>query len=201
MEREAQPGVFVETEDVWEEKALERFRRGEVEAFEEVVRRYQTPLYNLLYRMSRDEDETRDHLQETFLRAFRGLKDFRGGSRLGTWLYRIALNTFLKRQGKKEEEPTDPSTLEEFWHSIYEEPNPKDPAEVLMREEGKEILRQAIGRLPEEYRAVLLLRDREELSAKEVGEILDLSVAAVKSRLHRARLFLRKELQSYYAMA
>ena len=106
------------------------------------------------------------------------------------------MNTFLKRQEKEREVPVDPSTLEEFWQDVETHPYTPDPGEILLQKEGKQKILEAIGQLPEEYRAVLLLRDREERSAREVAEILDLSVAAVKSRLHRARLFLRKELQS-----
>ena len=189
--------ISVETSEVRDDEVLERFRQGEVEVFDEAVRRYQTPLYNLLYGMCRDEDKARDHLQETFLRAFRGLKNFRGEAKLGTWLSRIAVNTFLKCREREREVPVDPSTLEEFWQDVETHPYPPDPGELLLQKEGRQKTLEAIGRLPEEYRAVLLLRDREGHSATEVAETLDLSVAAVKSRLHRARLFLRKELQSY----
>ena len=187
----------METKSDWERDALARFRKGEVEAFEEFVLHYQDRLYNVVYRMSWDEDETRDVLQDTFLKAFRSLGTFRGDSAVGTWLHRIAVNTFLQKRKEPQAAPLDDLTLEQFQLSTLEGFNvrPPTPEEVFEEKEGRTLLEAAIAKLPEEYRTVLVLRDVEGHSANETGEMLDLSVAAVKSRLHRARLFVREELE------
>ncbi len=182
----------------WEKQALARFRNGEMEAFEEFVLHYQDRLYNTVYLMSWDESETRDVLQDTFLKALRSLADFRGDSSVGTWLHRIAVNTFLQRRSKRQPESFDDLKLEEFQLSTVEglKVRPPTPEEAFEEKEGRTLLDTAIARLPEEYRAVLVLRDVEGQSANETSELLGLSIPAVKSRLHRARLFVRRELES-----
>ncbi len=187
----------VKTESGWERDALDWFRKGEVEAFEEFVLHYQDRLYNVIYRMSWDEDETRDVLQDTFLKAFRSLGTFRGDSAVGTWLHRIAVNTFLQRRKGPQTAPLGDLMLEQFQLSTLEgfSVRPPRPEEVFEEKEGRTLLEAAIAKLPEEYRTVLALRDLEGHSANETGEMLGLSVAAVKSRLHRARLFVREELE------
>ncbi len=194
MERE---GGALEVSADWEGDALARFRSGEVEAFEEFVLHYQDRLYNAIYRLSWDENETRDVLQDAFLKAFRSLGDFRGESSVGTWLHRIAVNTFFQRRSKYRPESIEDLKLEEFQLSIWEgmKVRPPTPEEAFEEKEGRTLLENAIAKLPEEYRAVLVLRDVEGQSANDTAEILDLSVAAVKSRLHRARLFVRRELE------
>lgn len=181
----------------WEREALARFRGGEVEAFDEFVLRYQDRLYNAVFRMSWDESETRDVLQDTFLKAFRSLGDFRGESSVGTWLHRIAVNTFLQRRNKHRPESLEDLTLEEFQLSKREgmRLQPPTPEEVFAEKEGRTLLENAIAKLPEEYRVVLVLRDLEDRSAAETAEMVGISVPAVKSRLHRARLFVRRELE------
>ena len=181
----------------WERIVLERFRKGEVEAFEEFVIHYQDRLYNTIYRMSWDESETRDVLQDTFLKAFRSLGDFRGDSAVGTWMHRIAVNTFLQRKKKSQPESLENLDLEEFQLSLLDGMKVRSPKpeEVLEEAEGRILLEEAIAKLPEEYRAVLVLRDVEELPANETAESLGLTVPAMKSRLHRARLFVRRELE------
>ncbi len=190
-----------ETSGDWEQDTLARFRSGEVEAFGEFVHHYQDRLYNVIYRMSWDENETRDVLQETFLKAFRSLGNFQGQSKVLTWLHRIAVNTFLNERRKPFGELVDPLTLDEFIPSKGEAFSPRSPTieEMLEEKEGHTLLENAISALPEEYRAVLVLRDREERSAAEVAEMLDITVPAVKSRLHRARLFVQRELEKLAA--
>lgn len=197
MSREKGEGTPQGVAADWEREALARFRGGEVEAFDEFVLGYQDRLYNAVFRMSWDESETRDVLQDTFLKAFRSLGDFRGESSVGTWLHRIAVNTFLQKRNKYRPESIEDLTLEEFQLSKREGMSlrPPTPEEVFAEKEGRTLLENAIARLPEEYRAVLVLRDLEDRSAAETAEMVGISVPAVKSRLHRARLFVRRELE------
>ena len=183
--------------DNWEHDALARFRRGEMEAFEEFVLHYQDRLFNVIYQMSCDESETRDVLQETFLKAFQSLGGFHGESKVGTWLHRIAVNTFIQRRRKTLPESMDNLMLEQVQFSSREamDLRPPKPEEVLEEKEGRTLLQNSIARLPEKYRTVLVLRDLEDRSVKETAVILGISVPAVKARLHRARLFVQRELQ------
>src|SRR4030095_97306 len=154
-------------------------------------------------------DEAEEVWQDVFLTLFRKAGSFEGRAALGTWLYRIAVNMSLnKRRGKRAEveEPLedllptyredghrqgDRSFLLADWSTM--------PDEALLSKEGREVIRAAVERLPEHYRAVLLLRDLEELHSEEVAEILGESVPSVKSRLHRARMALREQLTRTYA--
>lgn len=175
---------------------LSRLRSGDAQAFESLVRENQGPLYGLLVRLAGDPDEALDLVQETFLRAFRGMASFRGESAVRTWLHRIAMNVFLNERRGPRRETVDLQTLEELspgWWDRWSGRVP-DPEQLASSREESQRLGRIIARLPEEYRAVLLLRDREEYRAQEVAEMLDISVSAVKSRLHRARMFVRKEL-------
>ncbi|MBI3128445.1 MAG: sigma-70 family RNA polymerase sigma factor [Candidatus Tectomicrobia bacterium] len=174
---------------------LSRLRAGDTQAFESLVRENQGPLYNLLARLTGDPDEALDLVQETFLRAFRGMASFRGESAVKTWLHRIAMNVFLNERRGPRRETVDVQTLEELspgWWDRWSGRMP-DPEQLAIRREESRRLGGIIARLPEEYRAVLLLRDREEYSAHEVAEMLEISESAVKSRLHRARMYVRKE--------
>lgn len=175
---------------------LSRLRAGDAGAFETLVREHQGPLYSLLSRLMGNPDEALDLVQETFIRALRGLPSFRGESALRTWLYRIAMNEFLNGQRGRRTEAVAPEEMEDLAPSLWDRWRGRvpDPEEVAVTREELEKLRQAIARLPEEYRAVLLLRDREGYSAQETAELLGISIPAVKSRLHRARLFVRKRL-------
>ncbi len=175
---------------------LSRLRSGDTSAFEAFVREHQDPVYGLLLRLSGDPDDALDLVQETFIRALKGISSFREDSALRTWLHRIAVNLFLNaRRGPKRENIAH-DTLEELapnWWDRWSGRIP-DPEQEVISGETLEMLERAIARMPEEYRAVLLLRDREGYSASEVADMLQISVPAVKSRLHRARLFVRKEL-------
>ncbi len=144
----------------------------------------------------------KDIVQETFLNAYKGLKDFRGQAQLSTWLYTIASHACIRIRRKRKGAPDRELSLEEFIPTSdgeFKLQIPIDglsPEEALQNKELRRILNQAIETLPPRYRMVLVLRDMEGLSAKEVGSIMRLNERAVKSRLHRARLFVRKELSN-----
>ncbi len=175
---------------------IDRCLQGHVEAFGELVRRYQDRLYNALFRFLGNSEDARDVAQEAFLSAFRNLKKFRGRSQFFTWLYRIAWNHALdlKRRAKNSwalpeaegsahpNEPQDRSvSASPDWH--------------LQRREEDERLQQALAKLSDEYRLVLILREMDELSYEEIAEVLDIPIGTVRSRLHRARLELRQLLE------
>ncbi len=193
MEQKA--GPVLEDKGGDEAALLSRLCSGDESAFESLVLEHQGPLYGLLVRLTGDEDAALDLVQETFLRALRGLASFRGESSLRTWLHRIAVNLFLNKRRGPRRLMVDLEILEELEPSWWDRWTGRipDPEEVVANREQIELLGEAITRLPEEHRAVLLLRDREGHSTREVADLLGISVPAVKSRVHRARVSVRKE--------
>lgn len=178
---------------------------GRTERFPELVKRYEQKLYNFGRRMCRDESDAEDLVQDTFLNVYRYLKDFRYETKFKNWLYRVAANSALKkrRRSKFALEPELPlEELAEREEVAAPEEVPewaRMPLEQVLNEELMGILHQAIWSLPEKYRIVAILRDIEEFSTEETAQILNLSPANVKVRLHRARLFLRDKLKGYFS--
>lgn len=152
---------------------------GDVDAFEELVRRHQASVYRLALRILGSSADAQDAVQETFVRAWRALPHFRRDSTISTWLYRIAtrraLHTIASRRSTQ--------TLDE----VELEAGP-DPAHAAERRERLRAVTQAIANLPPEQRAALALREFEGLSYQEVADILGASVPAIKTRIRRARL-------------
>jgi RNA polymerase sigma-70 factor (ECF subfamily) len=176
-----------------------RAAAGEERAFEELVARYQARVFRLACRLTADDGEAKDVLQETFLAAYRGLPGFRGVSRFSTWLYRIATNAALMTRRTRARRPTE--SLEAFLPRFDSDGvHAAEPADLLAASRADEMLdrkrlaekaRAGLDQLPEIYRAAFVLRDLEEMSTGEVGEVLGIDAAAVRQRVHRARLMLR----------
>lgn len=190
-----------------EQALIQASRAGDPAAVEALVRTYQGRVYNFAVRMCRNVEDAKDVLQETFLGMLRSIRDFREESRFTTWLYRIASNACLKkrRRGVHDPRPEQELSLDD----LMPRPGPdgrkpeiadwsEDAERALLRGELSAQVEAAIDRLPKEYKIVLVLRDVEGFSAEEVAEMLKLSVPAVKSRLHRARVFVRRELAGYF---
>ena len=172
------------------------------DGFDKLYRDHVDLIYRFAYRLCGDTESAKDLVQETFLNAYQGLKDFRGEARVSTWLYTIASRACIRMRRKRKGQPEHELSLEEFVPSSEGEFRlqiPIDglsPEEALQNKELRQALDQAIEKLPQKYRIALVLRDMEGLSAKEVGTIMGLNERAVKSRLHRARLFVRRELSA-----
>ena len=190
--------------DFSDQNLVARIKGGDYQAFEALVNRYEGKVYRLGMRMLRNQEDAEDALQETFLQVYRGLNGFEGRSTFSTWLFRLATNVCLMKIRHRETEPANLLPLEEYLprHEEGEHPQIRDwpdkPEEKLLTKESREKMLEALGKLPAEYRAVFILRDIEGFSNAEAGEALGISVAAVKSRLHRARLTLRGMLSSYF---
>ena len=183
---------------------IEKVKGGDYQAFESLVTRYESKVYRLAVRMLRNPQDAEDALQETFLQVYRGLPGFEGRSAFSTWLFRLATNVCLMKIRHRETEPSKLMPLEDYLprQDDGEIPQMVDwsirPEEALLSKESREKMMGALEKLPAEYRAVFILRDMEGLSNAETGESLGISVAAVKSRLHRARLALRGMLSDYF---
>jgi RNA polymerase sigma-70 factor (ECF subfamily) len=182
--------------------SLDALRAGDRAEFGKVVEMYSAKIYRLALRMMGNPQDAEDVLQETFLKAYRGISGFGGRSSVGTWLYRIATNEALMTLRRKQPHfiSIDESVTSE--EDIQEPVQIIDwcclPEDELMSSEARMYLDAAVDRLPQSLRVVFLLRDMDEFSTQEAAEVLGLSETAVKTRLSRARMRLREDLSSYY---
>lgn len=190
--------------DLKDQALIDKINAGDFQAFEALVNRYEGKVYRLAMRMLRNQQDAEDALQEAFLQVYRGLKSFEGRSNFSTWLFRLATNVCLMKIRHRGTEPTGMVPLEDFLpqHEQGNQPSlqewPEKPEEILLTKESREKMMEALDQLPADYRAVFILRDIEGFSNAEAGEALGISVAAVKSRLHRARIALRGMLAEYF---
>ncbi|HJT20305.1 MAG TPA: RNA polymerase sigma factor [Nitrospira sp.] len=174
----------------------------ERDGFDKLYRDHVDLLYRYAHRLCGEAEAAKDLVQETFLNAYRAFGRFRGEAQISTWLYTIASRACIRMRRKRKGQPERELSLEEFVPTSEGEFRLQIPMEGLTPEEAlqnkelREALDQAIRKLPKKYRVTLVLRDMEGLSAKEVGAIMGLNERAVKSRLHRARLFVRRELSA-----
>ena len=181
-----------------DEGLAERAAAGDTSAFEAIVKRYQARVYRLACRLTSDTDAP-DVLQETFLQVYRHIGEFRGDSQFRTWLYRVASNAALmhrRAQARRPSEPLDAFLPQFDAHGVHA----ATPAELQVASRADEIIdrhilaakaRDAIARLPDTYRDAFVLRDLEDMSTADVARALGLEQAAVRQRVHRARLMLR----------
>jgi RNA polymerase sigma-70 factor, ECF subfamily len=170
-----------------------RARGGDVDAFAEIVRRYEVRVRSVLVRLLDDRRDVEEAVQDAFLQAWRSLERFRGESALFTWLYRIAVNQALMRLRRKQ---LPLSELDERVEAAPATPA-GDPAVAAEGADQRAFLAAQIRSLPFEYRAPLVLRDVVGLSNQEVADVLELSVPAAKSRVHRARMQIREQLDRW----
>jgi RNA polymerase sigma-70 factor, ECF subfamily len=193
-----------------ERRLIAASKDGDPAALDTLVRSHQDRVYGFAMRMCRNVEDAKDILQETFLGMVRSIREFREESKFSTWLYRIAANACLKkrRRGVHDPTPEQELSLDELMPRPDAEGRKPEIADwsddaerALLRGELSGRMEAAIDKLPKEYKIVLVLRDVEGLSAEETAQAVGLSVAAVKSRLHRARVFVRKELAAYLAAA
>jgi RNA polymerase sigma-70 factor (ECF subfamily) len=183
---------------------VDRLRARDAAALETLMERHSSRVYRVAFGITRSHSEAEEVVQDVFLTLFRKIDMFEGRAALGTWLYRVASNAALiKRRGKRVElEVSLEDCLPTFRDDGHREGDramvvadwSSTPESELLSGEARDILDQALERLPEHYRALLVLRDVEELSNEQVAEILEESVSSVKSRLHRARMALREIL-------
>ncbi len=177
-----------------DQELLERARAGDASALDEILSRHQRRIYRFGLKMCRDAEDAKDVLQDTLLAVARNVRDFRGGSSISTWLYTIARSFCIKKRRRSKFAPEPDEPLE--GHAEGEAREVVDPGrppdESLAGRQVEAALERAIAALDPMYREVLVLRDVEGLTAPEAAEVLGVSVDAVKSRLHRARVAVRE---------
>ena len=181
-----------------DELIVERALTGDAEAFGEIVRRWERRIFALTYGMLGREEDARDATQETFLAAFRNLRGFRGEAKVSSWLHRIAVNQCISRQRRtkvRSEAALDDE--EEKQASTFATPLSFSPANLAEGRQQTIAVRRAINSLPIELRQVVVMKEFEELTFREIADALDLPLSTVKSRLYTALKQLQMRLQKF----
>tara|TARA_Y100001960_G_C14476861_1_gene729799 strand:+ start:133 stop:762 length:630 start_codon:yes stop_codon:yes gene_type:complete len=187
-----------------EESLVRDLQNGNLEAYDKIAEIYQKKIYGLSFNLTRNQMDAQDVTQEVLLTLFRKINMFQGKSAFSSWVYRIAVNASYMRLRSKKKEPN--VSIDELMPSFnsagFQQEKIQDWSEntesLIFTKETRDVIDKAVNLLPEKEKVVFILRDVEGLSSEKAGEILDLTVPAVKSRLHRARLFLRKKLSNYF---
>ncbi|MCM8762264.1 MAG: sigma-70 family RNA polymerase sigma factor [Candidatus Omnitrophica bacterium] len=180
---------------------VERAKNGDMKAFEDLIKITSGRIYNLGLRMLHNKEDAADIMQETYIAAYENLPKFKGTSSFSTWLYRIATNFALMKMRKEKGRKVSEERLKDISKNLYNTAIndwTDSPVDHLKKQELKTALDKAIESLPPKYRSVFVLHDIEGLPIAEVADILSISKAAVKTRSHRSRLYLREKLSEYF---
>jgi len=186
-----------------ERSLLRRLRDRDERAFRELLESHRDRVFNITFRMLGNRHEAEDVAQEVFISVFKTIDSFREESKFSTWLYRVTVNhcknriKYLARRHDKNRDELDDATETDGANGAIAAPAPRSPERALEGVQMEKLLQEAIADLDEEHRAVVILRDVEDLSIEEICKILDIPDGTAKSRLHRARKELRKKLQRH----
>ena len=181
-----------------DEVIVERALTGDAEAFGELVRRWERRIFALSYGMLGREEDARDATQETFLAAFRNLRGFRGEAKVSSWLHRIAVNQCISRQRRakvRSESALDDE--QDIGAASFAAPVSESPVRVVEGRQETLAVRRAINSLPLELKQVVVMKEFEELTFREIADVLDLPLSTVKSRLYTALKQLQMRLQKF----
>jgi RNA polymerase sigma-70 factor (ECF subfamily) len=189
------------TKEKTDKQLIAEFKRGNQQSFEELIGRYSTRAFSMAQRLTRSKQDAEEVLQDVFVTVYRKIKGFEGKSSFSSWLYRVTVNASLMKLRKKRQDQSVP--LEDLVPQMKETavvrvPEGQEVDAITLRNQLKDALDSAIRKLPDDYRPVFVLRDVDGLTNREVGKILNLTVPAVKSRLHRSRIMLRRKLLKVY---
>ena len=179
-----------------DEKLIEKIAAKDTSAFEQLVNKYQTRLYNLVYQLTNASPDSPDIVQEIFIKVYEKVSSFKGKSSVYTWLYRLAVNTaldYLKKVKRKKVVAVE--NIEKDF--LQRQDNAKTPFEKLRKKEVQDQVRRAISKLPDKYRTVIMLREIEGASYREISQILGRSIGTIESRLFRARVLLQEYLKDF----
>jgi len=180
-----------------DKQLVKKAKMGDMQAFAELIQHYKDKIYHLAFRMLGNRQEAEDICQETFLRVFSSLDRYSETYKFSTWIFRIATNLCIDRIRKKkadfslDENWNDDDGVD--WHSRIANFE-KSPEEEVILSEQQQLLQKALLNLPAKYRGIMILRYVQELSIQEISEVVNLSLATVKTRLHRGREYMRNQL-------
>lgn len=180
---------------------IAEFRVGNLNAFEDLIKRYNAKAYSLALRLTKSAEDAEEVLQDVFVTVYRKIAGFEGKSTFSSWLYRVTVNaSFMKLRKKRQDKSI---ALEDILPEIERRGGLRISEEdhgdaSAARSQVVRALEEAIATLPEDYRPVFILRDVDGLTSEEVGRMLEISIPAVKSRLHRSRIMVRRRLARFY---
>ncbi len=182
-----------------EKTLIEKIKKGDIDAFSDLVTRYEKKALNFAYRMLKNSEEAEDATQEAFFKVFDKIHTFHGKSSFSTWFYTILNNICLdilrKRTRRAEVVSISQTSNDDNEYELQIEDTSDGPFEKLQKKDAKILLEQALSKLSNEHRAVIVMRDINDLEYEEIAKILNVSLGTVKSRISRARLALRKILE------
>ncbi len=188
-----------------DELLVERAKRGDVEAFEQLIGQHQRTVYNIAYRLTGNHEDASDVAQEAFIRAYSSLAEFRGDSSFATWLYRIVNNACLDELRKRKRQRVtyidESVTMDDGEMSRQIADTADGPEQALERVEIQRAVQESINSLDDEYRVVLVMRDIQGYSYNEIADSLGINLGTVKSRLNRARNALKEKFGSLELLA
>ncbi|WP_353948716.1 RNA polymerase sigma factor SigW [Sporolactobacillus sp. Y61] len=182
-----------------EKRLIKKVKKGDHQAFAELVDRYKNSVFNICFRMVGNRQEAEDLSQETFIRAYNHIDRFDINRRFSTWIFRIATNLSIDSLRRKKAsvslDAEVPGTDGLSLNTMLSDPDESShPDKHLLRSETEQWVQHGIAQLPEKYRSAVVLKYIEELSLKEISEVMDLPIGTVKTRVHRGREMLRKTL-------
>ena len=186
-----------------ESEIIQKLKQGDEKAFREMVEKYQGMVVNTCFGMVHNTEDSEDIAQEVFIEVYRSIENFRADSKLSTWLYRIAVNrtlNFIRDNKRKKWSQSIEDVLKgkKVQLNKFESGNSQNPDSKLEDKQRAELLHQAIDSLPENQRIAFTLNKYEDLSYKEISEVMDLTVSSVESLIHRAKINLQKKLYKCY---
>lgn len=189
--------IFKESNLISEDLLIKRILAGEKELFEILLRRYNQMLYRVIRGYLSSDDDIMDTMQETYLKTFEKLNQYKGGAAFSTWLIRIGINEalgFLRKEKRSQSHFVTNSDNTNTLILQFADPNNMNPEKQTMEHESRYFVEQAIDQLPEKYKVIYILKEVEGLDHNAIAASLDLSVSNVKVRLHRAKEMLKNTL-------
>jgi len=182
-----------ESSDQAEHEMIKRCQNGDSQAMEQIVLRYQQQVYNIAYGMLSNREDAQDLTQDVFLCVWEKMGQFQFKSRFSTWLYRIVTNLCINEKNRQRRRQTVPTEIDDTqaWTPV----DHATPEKEALKNERQQMLQAALAQLKGEYRTILVLREMEDMAYDELAKVLGCSIGRVKSRLHEARMELRKILQ------
>lgn len=180
-----------------DEELVKKVKDGDIDAFEDIIKKYEKKIFSLIYNMLRNENEIEDIAQEVFIKVYKNLDKFHGDSSLYTWIYKIATNLCLDQIKKRKDiiYMDEKLRVNDDEVEIQIPSDEKTQDELYEQKELKQKLEKCIEKLPEKQRAMIVLRDIKGLAYDEIAEILELKLGTVKSQINRARLKLKELLE------
>ena len=185
-------------ENVNDEELVKRVKNGDIDAFEEIIAKYEKRVFNLIYNVLKNDNEIEDVAQEVFVKVYKNIDKFQGNSSLYTWIYRITTNLCLDYIKKRKEVIyiDEKLQLDDGEVELQLPSDEKLQDELYEEKELKEKLQKSIAKLPDKQRMMIILRDIKGLSYEEISEVLEMKLGTVKSQINRARLKLKEILEN-----